>query len=60
MWGAGVCAPCAVANDISGACLSRAQFRFKLLPWAPLAQFSGVSMYTLDEQARRPYTPPLV
>jgi len=28
------------------------QFRFKLLPWAPLAQFSGVSMYTLDEQAR--------
>lgn len=28
------------------------QFRFKLLPWRPLAQFSGVSEYTLDEQAR--------
>jgi len=28
------------------------QFRFKLLPWAPLAQFSGVSRYTLDDQAR--------
>ena len=24
------------------------QFRFKLLPWAPLAQFTGVSQYTLD------------
>ena len=28
------------------------QFRFKLLPWRPLAQFTGVSQYTLDEQAR--------
>lgn len=28
------------------------QFRFKLLPWKPLARFSGVSKYTLDEQAR--------
>lgn len=24
------------------------QFRFKLLPWAPLAQFTGISQYTLD------------
>jgi len=28
------------------------QFRFKLLPWAPLAQFTGVSEYTLDGQQR--------
>lgn len=28
------------------------QFRFKLLPWRPLAQFTGVSQYTLDDQAR--------
>ena len=28
------------------------QFRFKLLPWKPLAQFTGVSDYTLDEQTR--------
>lgn len=28
------------------------QFRFKLLPWAPLAQFTGVSDYTLDAQQR--------
>jgi len=26
------------------------QFRFKLLPWKPLAQFTGVSQYTLDDQ----------
>lgn len=24
------------------------QFRFRLLPWAPLAQFTGISKYTLD------------
>merc|ERR1719201_1572397 len=28
------------------------QFRFKLLPWKPLAQFTGVSQYTLDANAR--------
>ena len=28
------------------------QFRFKLLPWKPLAQFTGVSRYTLDAEAR--------
>lgn len=28
------------------------QFRFKLLPWRPLARFSGVSCYMLDERAR--------
>jgi len=28
------------------------QFRFKLLPWKPLAQFTGVSKYTLDADAR--------
>ena len=28
------------------------QFRFKLLPWAPLAQFTGVSQYTLDANKR--------
>ena len=28
------------------------QFRFQLLPWAPLAEFTGVSKYTLDENAR--------
>jgi hypothetical protein len=28
------------------------QFRFKLLPWKPLAQFTGVSQYTIDDQAR--------
>ena len=28
------------------------QFRFKLLPWRPLAQFTGVSVYTLDGQQR--------
>ena len=28
------------------------QFRFKLLPWKPLAQFTGVSQYTLDADAR--------
>lgn len=28
------------------------QFRFKLLPWAPLAQFTGVSKYTLDSEKR--------
>jgi hypothetical protein len=28
------------------------QFRFRLLPWQPLAQFTGVSEYTLDKQAR--------
>jgi len=28
------------------------QFRFKLLPWAPLAQFTGVSDYTLDASKR--------
>lgn len=28
------------------------QFRFKLLPWQPLAQFTGVSKYTLDADAR--------
>lgn len=27
------------------------QFRFKLLPWKPLAQFTGVSQYTLDGEA---------
>lgn len=24
------------------------QFRFRLLPWAPLAQFTGISQYTLN------------
>lgn len=28
------------------------QFRFNLLPWAPVAQFTGVSKYTLDSEAR--------
>ena len=28
------------------------QFRFRLLPWAPLARFTGVSDYTLDGQKR--------
>ena len=28
------------------------QFRFNLLPWKPLAQFTGVSRYTLDGQSR--------
>ena len=28
------------------------QFRFKLLPWRPLAQFTGVSQYTLDDKVR--------
>ena len=28
------------------------QFRFRLLPWAPLARFTGVSDYTLDYQNR--------
>jgi len=28
------------------------QFRFKLLPWQPLARFTGVSRYTLDDQCR--------
>eukprot|EP00316_Scyphosphaera_apsteinii_P020586 CAMPEP_0119315564 /NCGR_PEP_ID=MMETSP1333-20130426/36340_1 /TAXON_ID=418940 /ORGANISM="Scyphosphaera apsteinii, Strain RCC1455" /LENGTH=352 /DNA_ID=CAMNT_0007320973 /DNA_START=130 /DNA_END=1188 /DNA_ORIENTATION=+ len=28
------------------------QFRFKLLPWRPLAQFSGISVYELDSDAR--------
>ena len=28
------------------------QFRFKLLPWQPLAQFTGISQYTLDDEAR--------
>ena len=28
------------------------QFRFRLLPWAPVAQFTGVSQYTLDSEAR--------
>ena len=28
------------------------QFRFQLLPWAPLAEFTGVSKYTLDGDAR--------
>ena len=28
------------------------QFRFKLLPWAPVARFTGVSRYTLDNQCR--------
>jgi len=28
------------------------QFRFKLLPWKPLAQFTGVSQYTLDGESR--------
>merc|ERR1719316_569825 len=28
------------------------QFRFKLLPWKPLAQFTGVSRYTLDGNKR--------
>merc|ERR1719440_689676 len=28
------------------------QFRFKLLPWAPVARFTGVSRYTLDAQCR--------
>lgn len=28
------------------------QFRFRLLPWMPLAQFTGVSKYTLDSKAR--------
>lgn len=28
------------------------QFRFRLLPWAPLARFTGVSDYTLDAQSR--------
>ena len=28
------------------------QFRFKLLPWKPLAQFTGVSRYTLDADCR--------
>ena len=28
------------------------QFRFKLLPWQPVARFTGVSRYTLDDQCR--------
>ena len=28
------------------------QFRFKLLPWQPVARFTGVSRYTLDAQCR--------
>lgn len=28
------------------------QFRFKLLPWQPIARFTGVSRYTLDSQCR--------
>jgi len=28
------------------------QFRFKLLPWQPLARFTGVSQYTIDDQCR--------
>ena len=27
-------------------------FRFRMLPWAPRAEFSGVSKYTLDAEAR--------
>ena len=29
------------------------QFRFRLLPWQPLAQFTGVSRYTLDSSASK-------
>ena len=28
------------------------QFRFKLLPWQPVARFTGVSRYTLDDSCR--------
>ena len=28
------------------------QFRFKLLPWQPIARFTGVSRYTLDAQCK--------
>jgi hypothetical protein len=28
------------------------QFRFKMVPWKPLAQFTGVSQYTLNDDAR--------
>ena len=28
------------------------QFRFKLLPWQPVARFTGVSRYTLDSECR--------